>query len=68
MKYLNYYHCPCGTRWFDIWSCMCNDRCPACNIEIEPYHSLDLFEGDEDKDNVNDDIRLSYSKGPTSSC
>jgi hypothetical protein len=29
----------CGTSWDDEWSCMCNDRCPVCNAEIEPTHS-----------------------------
>ncbi len=23
-------------------SCMCNDKCPNCNAEIEPYDSVDL--------------------------
>lgn len=46
MPYLNYYHCSCGTRWVDCWSCTCNDRCPACNKEIEPYHSDDFPEDD----------------------
>lgn len=42
MPYLNYYICPCGKSWVDKWSCMCNDRCPMCNAEIEPYRSVDL--------------------------
>jgi hypothetical protein len=28
--------CPCGTDWWDEWDCLCNDRCPKCNAEIEP--------------------------------
>lgn len=32
----------CGTVWSDEWSCMCNDRCPICNAEIEPSHSEEL--------------------------
>ena len=36
--YKNYYEC-CGKKWDDIWDCMCNDKCPICNKEIEPYHS-----------------------------
>src|ERR1700736_4826102 len=28
--------CPCGTQWWDEWDCLCNDRCPTCNAEIEP--------------------------------
>ena len=41
--YLNYYrHRECHTRWTDEWSCTCNDKCPECNAEIEPYNSEDL--------------------------
>ena len=47
-RYINHYRCPCGEEWHDRWSCMCNDRCPACNKEIEPHDSEDLGnEGDE---------------------
>jgi hypothetical protein len=28
-----------GVEWEDQHSCMCNDRCPACGKEIEPYCS-----------------------------
>ena len=39
-QFVNYYPCPDdGTRWSMTWSYMCNDRCPACNHEIEPYRS-----------------------------
>lgn len=39
----NEYECPrCGTHWYDEWSCTCNDRCPTCDIECEPIHSVDL--------------------------
>lgn len=38
--YLNQYRCPyCQIEWDDEWSCACNDHCPSCNAEIEPYHS-----------------------------
>ncbi len=41
--YLNHYHCEaCDVAWQDEWSCACNDRCPACNAEIEPHQSEDL--------------------------
>lgn len=30
-----HYTCPCGTEWWDEWDCLCNDRCPTCNAEIE---------------------------------
>jgi hypothetical protein len=43
--YTNYYKCPCGEEWEDQWSCMCNDRCPSCNKEIEPYDSRDNWDG-----------------------
>jgi predicted Zn-ribbon and HTH transcriptional regulator len=41
--FLNCYECSeCGTRWTDVWSCMCNDRCPKCSCEIEPYDSVEI--------------------------
>ncbi len=44
-RYTNhYYHC--GTPWDDNWSCMCNDECPVCKGEIEPYASTDNEDGD----------------------
>jgi hypothetical protein len=36
--YRNHYR-HCGHEWVDDWSCMCNDRCPKCNKEIEPWIS-----------------------------
>jgi len=40
VRYLNQYRCPyCQTEWEDGWDCGCNDRCPDCNKEIEPYES-----------------------------
>jgi hypothetical protein len=46
-QYLNYYQhedCPeqPGVAWTDQWSCMCNDRCPACNAEITPFRSEEI--------------------------
>jgi hypothetical protein len=38
----SYRHDECGLGWTDEWSCACNDRCPECNAEIEPYASEDL--------------------------
>ena len=33
-----FYRCPNdGEEWEDYWSCACDDRCPKCNAEIEPY-------------------------------
>ncbi len=37
----NYYLCPCGEEWEDTHDSCCNDRCPSCNREIEPYISDD---------------------------
>ncbi len=46
VRYLNQYRCPyCQTEWEDVWDCGCNDRCPDCNKEIEPYESA-LIEGE----------------------
>jgi len=40
VRYLNQYRCLyCQTEWEDVWDCGCNDRCPDCNKEIEPYES-----------------------------
>lgn len=39
----NYYYCPSDkTMWKGDWSCMCNDRCPTCGTEVEPYESEDI--------------------------
>ncbi len=41
--YLKHYECDqCGCTWTDEWSCACNDRCPSCNAEIEPYEDENL--------------------------
>lgn len=39
----HYFHC--GQRWDDDWSCQCNDSCPVCHGEIEPYASTDNRDG-----------------------
>jgi hypothetical protein len=42
-RFRNYYECPNDrTKWHDEWTCMCNDRCPTCDREIEPYFSEDI--------------------------
>lgn len=39
----NHYICPlCYTEWYDEWSCMCNDRSPTCDAEIEVSDAVDL--------------------------
>lgn len=30
------FRCVCGNDWVDVHDCDCNDRCPACGLEIEP--------------------------------
>ena len=50
----NSYHCPiCNTEWTDEWSCMCNDKCPNCNAEIEPHDSVDLSRSVTEVDYLN---------------
>lgn len=39
--FLNRYE-HCGQVWQDRWSCMCNDRCPVCDAEIEPFESIEI--------------------------
>lgn len=37
-RWRNYYRCDeCEISWDDVHSSMCNDRCPECNAEIEPW-------------------------------
>lgn len=37
-----YRHKGCFTAWTDEWSCACDDECPKCGAEIEPYDWDDL--------------------------
>ncbi len=37
----NHYH-HCREEWSDDWDSMCNDKCPTCNAEIEPYESEEV--------------------------
>lgn len=39
LRFRNFYECPCGCAWDDLWDCACNDKCPICNKEIEPNRS-----------------------------
>ena len=52
-NWVNYYKCyhedsyeegEPAAFWTDNWSATCNDRCPVCNHEIEPYHSVEIEE------------------------
>jgi len=37
---INHYVCKfCDLEWQDVWECECNDDCPHCGIETEPYES-----------------------------
>ena len=40
-EFHNFYR-HCGQDWDSTWDCMCNDECPHCGSEIEPYQSIDL--------------------------
>lgn len=42
--YSKHYTCDCGYQWEDEWDCLCNDKCPECNAEIEPdsWEEVDL--------------------------
>ena len=56
--------CPCGTNWWDEWDCLCNDRCPNCNAEIEP-DDHEAIEGDASAviRTLNDRLRKSLTGG-----
>jgi hypothetical protein len=42
-RFHNHYRCDdCDIQWHDCWDSMCNDRCPNCNAEIEPYRSYEI--------------------------
>ncbi len=43
--YVNRYRCEdCNVEWDDEWDCGCNDECPECGAETEPYFSHDISE------------------------
>ena len=43
VTYLNCYLCEdCYMEWHDEWECMCNDKCPVCRSEIEPFASAEI--------------------------
>jgi hypothetical protein len=42
-KFRNFYHCSkCNTYWQDDGNHTCNDRCPKCDTETQPYESQDI--------------------------
>jgi hypothetical protein len=36
---------PCGTAWWDEWDCLCNDRRPTSDAEIEPDDEHEAIQG-----------------------
>jgi hypothetical protein len=44
MIFINFYR-HCDRVWIDVWDCACNDECPVCRKEIEPY-KYEEHEGD----------------------
>lgn len=43
--YRNFYS-HCGVNWDATWSCECNDKCPVCDKEVEPFRSEEVFDQD----------------------
>lgn len=44
-RFINHYECsPCDLSWTYVHSSTCNDKCPNCNIEMQPYQSDDFFD------------------------
>jgi Arc/MetJ-type ribon-helix-helix transcriptional regulator len=43
-SFRNFYRCVrCDNAWDDVWSCQCDDDCPACGARhISPYQSEDM--------------------------
>ena len=41
LKFRMSYECLCGETWEMEHDCCCNDRCPKCDTEIEPYEVVD---------------------------
>jgi hypothetical protein len=50
--------------WWDEWDCLCNDRCPKCNAEIEP-DDHEAIEGEKSGAirTLNDRLRRSMMGG-----
>lgn len=62
--YEKYYVCPeCATEWADEWSCLCNDRCPNCNLESSPVSWKDKSRAlvPEDYDGAERKLRSIYA-------
>ena len=59
-----------GVEWEDTHDCTCNDRCPSCNAEIQPYHSdeleskwkaIDRYDGETTIESFRDLLDLNFS-------
>ena len=47
-RFTNFYQCSeCNYDWSTEWSCACDDRCPACDTSISPFHSEDADDYDD---------------------
>lgn len=54
--YIKYYKCSkCGELWQDEWDCLCNDRCPTCDTECEPYDHAEIDEGKPEEEDSTDE-------------
>lgn len=42
-EYTSNYDCTCGHQWTRTWTVACNDKCPKCNLEIEPTVSAERY-------------------------
>ena len=47
-RYTNHHICmKDSVRWDSAWSCMCNDRCPTCDVVVEPFATTRNSDGRE---------------------
>lgn len=45
-QFINYYKCvECDNEWQMQYMHCCDDRCPECNVSIEPYRIEDIEKG-----------------------
>lgn len=52
--FVKYYKCSvCGHEWEDEHETVCNDRCPECNTETEPYAYDDVTDTEADREDCN---------------
>ena len=58
----------CHVQWDDVWDSACNDRCPVCDAEIEPYDSEELIPDDDDEEDKTDDTQGGATEEGTEEC